>query len=362
MSTLADRLPVVGIDVRRATLWPQLGISRYTRSLLGAMAHLQPDDLRIHAIDLDDSPHWAGLGVERVGSGRGMLDRLKQEQLRMPRVSRELELLHLPWSEGPLLPACPLVLNLHDLSTLETAREHRLRFRAYYNTLLRAHLRRAALVIVPSHATLEAARARWPNLRYAVVPYGVDATFYGASRTAVDREPMVLYTGGFDPRKRFGDLLAAFEVVSRAQSEVSLVVSGDAPPTVRQLVAAHPAADRITLTGYVDDHALAAWYARARVVVYPSELEGFGFPVLEAFASGAPVVATNAGSIPELAGAGALLVPPRVPQRLAEALLSVLGDDALAAELCKAGRKRVDAYSWEATARQTLDIYRELLG
>jgi glycosyltransferase involved in cell wall biosynthesis len=326
------------------------------------MVRLRPSDLLLHAIDLDDSPRWARLNVHRVGSGRRMLDRLKQEQLRMPRVARNLELLHLPWSEGPLLPPCPLVVNLHDLSTLETAREHRLRFRAYYNTLLRAHLRRAALVIVPSHATLEAARARWPGVRYCVVPYGVDSTFCGAAGPPVDREPVVLYTGGFDPRKRFGDLLTAFEAVSGAESKARLVVSGDAPPLARRRVAAHPAADRITLTGYVDDHALAAWYRRARVVVYPSELEGFGFPILEAFASGAPVVATNAGSIPELAGGAALLVGPRSPQGLAEALLSVLRDDALATELCKAGKERVGAFSWEATARQTLDIYRELLG
>ncbi len=355
------RPPVVGIDMRRATSWPQLGISRYARSLLRAMTAERPSDLDLRPLDLCDSPHWTELDVIRVGSGRGVTHRLRQEQIHMLAASRGLDVLHLPWSEGPLRPACRLVLNLHDLSTIELARGHRARFRAYYNTLLRAHVRQAACIIVPSQVTLDAARARWPNKNYVLVPYGVDAVFCHSAPAVAEREPLVLYTGGFDPRKRVGDLLAAFEDIAAAEPSSRLTISGNAPADLRRAVARHPAAHRITLTGYVTDEALAELYAKARVLVYPSELEGFGFPMLEAFGAGTPVVASNTGSLPELADHAALLVGPRAPRRLAEAVLDVLRDDRLATELSKAGRHRVELYGWRRVAQRTLDVYRSVL-
>lgn len=351
----------VGIDMRRATSWPQLGISRYARSLLRAMTAERPRDLSLRPLDLSGSPHWTELDVIRVGSGKDITQRLRQEQIGMLAASRGLDLLHLPWSEGPIRPACRLVLNLHDLSTIELAGGHRARFRAYYNTLLRAHVRQAACIIVPSQVTLDAVRARWPNQNYALVPYGVDAVFCRPAPAVATREPLLLYTGGFDPRKRVGDLLAAFEDIATAEPSSRLTITGNPPAELRRAVAGHAAAPRITLAGYVTDDALAELYAKARVLVYPSELEGFGFPMLEAFGTGTPVVATNTGSLPELSADAALLVAPRAPRRLAEAVLDVLRDDRLATTLSDAGRRRVEFYDWRRVARRTLDVYRSVL-
>jgi glycosyltransferase involved in cell wall biosynthesis len=159
----------------------------------------------------------------------------------------------------------------------------------------------------------------------------------------------VLYTGGFDPRKRVDDLLEAFATVRATLPDARLVITGRAP------LPPHPG---VELPGFLSDDALARLYGEARVVAYPSALEGFGFPVLEAFGSGTPVVALDVGSIPEVAGGGALLVPDHAPQRLAEALLDLLRDDALATRLGAAGRAHASGFRWTETARMTLEVYR----
>ena len=140
---------------------------------------------------------------------------------------------------------------------------------------------------------------------------------------------------------------------------MQLILTGERPAEVGRAVAEHPSASRISFTGRVSDERLAELYRQAEAVVYPSALEGFGFPVVEAFASGTPVVATAAGSIPEVAGDAARLVPPERPTDLADALLEVLGNAALRDQLTAAGRLRAQEFTWSEAARRTLDVYRE---
>jgi alpha-1,3-rhamnosyl/mannosyltransferase len=115
----------------------------------------------------------------------------------------------------------------------------------------------------------------------------------------------------------------------------------------------------VEMTGYLDDEDLAAAYRGAAVVAYPSALEGFGFPIVEAFASGTPVVAGRAGSIPEVAADAATLITPGRPDELADALLAVLEDGALARELRRRGLDRARDFRWSQTAAATLCVYRE---
>jgi glycosyltransferase involved in cell wall biosynthesis len=352
----------VGIDLRRATWAPQVGISRYSRCLLNAMLALGPSDLELRPLDLAGPERYQGANSIRVGRGHHFVERFVQEQIAMARVTRGIELLHLPWYEGPVRASCPLVVNVHDLDTIENRDGYSLRFRTYYNTLLRIYLRTARRVIVPSNATLEALKSRWPRGRYVLIPYGVDPVFEKPSeQTPNSGSPYILYSGGFGARKRLSDLLEAFDRIAETESDVRLVIVGAAPQDFLRAVAGTAARERIDLMGYVEDRQLVSLYQSASVVAYPSVLEGFGFPVLEAFATGTPVVATRAGSIPEIAGDACLLVRPASPDELAEALLAVLRDDGLAARLAAAGHERAGRYSWTETARQTLALYRTVL-
>jgi glycosyltransferase involved in cell wall biosynthesis len=213
---------------------------------------------------------------------------------------------------------------------------------------------------VPSQTSLEALEARWPGRPYRVVHNGVDAAFRPPVVDA-ERERTILYTGGFGLRKRLHDLLAAFEQVAAHDSEVELTITGEPDDEAIAAVRAARFAARIRLMDRVSEDELANLYRRASVVVYPSEGEGFGFPVVEGFASGAPVVACDSGSVPEVAAGAALLVPPRRPSDLADALRSVLDDAAVAERLRADGLERARAFTWERAARLTVDAYREAL-
>lgn len=355
--------PTIGIDLRRNSWAPQYGISRYARNLLTAIRELSPTDLKVVPVDLAGSRVWKPGHVLQTRPGHSMADRIMQEQIDMRRMRRSMDLLHLPWYEGPLLPAAPHVVSVLDLDTLHGRAGYRRRFRAYYNTLLRAYIRTARLIIAPSEATAEALRERWPRQRYAVALLGVDPIFspHRDRLPIAGDQQVVLYTGGYGPRKRIDDLLSAFGRVARVRGDVDLVLSGMAPPETLVAIRRSGAAARIHVTGYLDDGQLADLYVRASLAVYPSSLEGFGFPVVEAFASGTPVVATGVGSIPELAGSAARLVPPGNVDALATAMLDVLGDPPTAARMRTAGLVRAQAFDWTSTARKTLDAYRAAL-
>jgi len=117
---------------------------------------------------------------------------------------------------------------------------------------------------------------------------------------------------------------------------------------------------RVIFPGFVADDDLPALYSAAAVLAYPSTYEGFGLPILEAYACGTPVVTSTASCLPEVAGEGALLVPPTDVAALAEALTRAYGDNALRAQLVRAGAARVRQFSWLTSARQLVALYRQL--
>jgi glycosyltransferase involved in cell wall biosynthesis len=348
------------LDVRRATWRPDQGLSRYARNLVEAVRALAPPDIRLVPLDVAGSPHWRDMSPVAVGRGHSLGARMLQEQWGMARAGAKADLLHLPWYEGPARPGCPLVVSVHDLDTLERPDGYRWRFRAYYNSLLRLYVRTARRILVPSRASLESLEQRWPGRPYVHVPLGVDARFFSQpAEAATQPARTILYPGGFGIRKRLPDLVAAFERVAEKDGDVRLVVTGAPDGDDERLLRSGRFASRVDLVGSVSEDRLAELYRDAAVVAYPSEGEGFGFPVLEAFASGTPVVACDSGSVPEVAGGAALLVPPRRPGDLADALASVLSDAGLRDRLCTAGRERAQAFSWKQVAARTLDVYRE---
>jgi glycosyltransferase involved in cell wall biosynthesis len=118
---------------------------------------------------------------------------------------------------------------------------------------------------------------------------------------------------------------------------------------------------RVVLAGYVPDADLAALYSGATAFVYPSLYEGFGLPVLEAMQCGAPVISSNASSLPEVLGDAGLLVPPTDPDALSGAMLSLASDDALVTDLSLRGRQRAERFSWDRTALATVEAYHAML-
>ncbi len=177
--------------------------------------------------------------------------------------------------------------------------------------------------------------------------------------------PFVLALGTLERRKNLPRLVDAFAAVSTEQPEARLVLAGgpgNDSAAIDDAIARLPRhiVHKVLLTGRIDEATKSWLLHHASVLAYPSLDEGFGFPLLEAMAVGLPVVASRAGSIPEVAGDAALLVEASATDDLAAALVAALSDSALRATMIDAGRARVRAFPWSATARGLADLYAAL--
>jgi glycosyltransferase involved in cell wall biosynthesis len=194
--------------------------------------------------------------------------------------------------------------------------------------------------------------------RVRVVHHGIRRLDY----PAVEREKVILNVGAIQTRKNIARLVEAFEVVDKSWRLVLAGSAGYGSGDILARIAASPARERITVSGYVSPKELGAWYARAAIFALPSLDEGFGMPVLEAMAGGCPVVTSNRSALPEVAGDAALLVNPQSTGELAQALRDLTRNDALREDLARRGAERARLFSWEKAVAETWTVYRELLG
>jgi glycosyltransferase involved in cell wall biosynthesis len=231
--------------------------------------------------------------------------------------------------------------------------------------LERLNARRAPLVLSTSRYCRDRIAAHYgvPARRLRVVPEGIDLDLWApAGADAAAREPhTVLCVARQYPRKRVADLITAFRRVQEHLPSARLVVIGDGPEqdalqALNELLALGAAVQ--LLGALADAGEVRAWYSRATIFCLLSIQEGFGIVFLEAMVSGLPVVSTTARAIPEVVphGRAGLLVPPRDPSALAEALLSLLTDTTLQ-ERCRAfGREHVKPFSWDWVVALVLQV------
>jgi len=175
--------------------------------------------------------------------------------------------------------------------------------------------------------------------------------------------PYVLCVAGMDPSKNVKSLISAFsKLPPEIRSQHHLVLVGDVKRKneLQQFIFEQRVAEQTVFTGIVSDLELVALYQQASVFVFPSLYEGFGLPVLEAMACGCPVITSNASSLPEIVGKAGVLVNPRNPGELVEAMARVLTDTSLALTFRKMGREQAQKFSWEKTARATADLYEKI--
>jgi glycosyltransferase involved in cell wall biosynthesis len=181
----------------------------------------------------------------------------------------------------------------------------------------------------------------------------------------LDGRPYLLSVGSVEKRKNLVNTIAAFELSRRAHPDLRLLVAGGGghgADEIEAAIARSPAAGSIVRLGFVDDALLAALYRNAACFVYPSLYEGFGLPVLEAMAAGAPVVTSNRGALAEVAGTAALTADPLDPASIAAAVLTILDSPERRATLISAAHARAAAHTWQRTTDATMEVYREAMG
>ncbi|MEZ5081820.1 MAG: glycosyltransferase [Thermoleophilia bacterium] len=338
----------------------------------GACISAQPTGIGVVARDLAAAldpglvPLLDPLGGDRPGStpipddmspqhGRsGHMRRLAWTQRELPDlVARSgAPLLLSPIPEAPLARGVRSVVLVHDLLPLR--HPHLSLLLPYHAAYVPAVLHRAVRVLCNSEATADEVhrRLRVPERRLVPIKLGFDP---GALRPlGLEREPFFLLLGRHDPHKNLRRVLRAFAALPARDHRLVVVGPTDPrhTPGLQRLARDLGVADRCDWHPWVDDHERLMLLNRCRGLVLASRWEGFGLPALEAMACGTPVIASNAGALPEVVGDAALVVDPEDTGQITAAMETLVNDGSVTTRLAADGLRRAAGFSWDQTARQ----------
>jgi glycosyltransferase involved in cell wall biosynthesis len=383
----------IGIDIN---CWPcRRGFGRFTRALVTALlaepgGHeyvLLADRSTAACADLPIGAPVAAAGTAVAASTAASAygNRSIGDLLAMRRMTarQRLDLIWFPavYSYYPVAGRTPCLVTFHD--TIAEALPEKVfptwRGRLLWNLKCRLALRRAAGIITVSQAS---ARALAEHFRIAPGRIGVitegPSEPYGRPAEPVNPQMLqrrdleagcrfFLYVGGISPHKNLGTLLHAFAQLrrTRAYEDVRLLVVGDYAGDVfhtcyqalQDLTGTLNLRGQIRFTGYVPDEELVHLYAAAQALVLPSLLEGFGLPAVEAMACGCPVLASSAGSLPEVVGDAGLLFDPQDAGAICAAMRRVLDNVDLRSQLSERGRQRCERFTWQRSAELLRELF-----
>jgi glycosyltransferase involved in cell wall biosynthesis len=362
---------------------PFTGSGQYTRQLV---LHLNRfvSDLEITLI----LPHLAGetepanippdVKVKTIPTRTGNAGKTLFEQVHFPRACRDIDasLAHVPYWGGPLRSPVPLIVTVHDLTTLLVPEYRRNVQARLYNALVSASARGAGHIITDSFSSkldiLD--HLHIPEQDVTAVYLAAGPQFAPAENSLTDMailrkydlpDSYILYLGGYALHKNVTTLLHAYTYVAQALgNDYPLVLAGKKPQTISPAFPDYDATiQRLGLNqsvrwiGVVDEEDKPVLYRNAETFVFPSRYEGFGLGPLEAMACGTPVVTSNSSSLPEVVGAAAFAVDAADEREMAGAIIATVVEDSLRADLRRLGRQQAALFSWQKTATDTALVY-----
>jgi len=361
----------VGFDGHAFTS-PAAGIRRYSTELVRALVALGEP---LAVVALGGDPASVPPGVERVAECAHPPSNAGWTLIGLPRTAARarVDLLHAPAYTAPFWSGVPVVLTIHDVSY-----EIHPEWYPYKRDWLRRYFYRrsakaaARVLTVSAFSAAEIASAYGiARDRITVTPLGVGATFGAgdpnlpADLPARVMEPFLLHVGDIHERRNLPLVVDALLEARRhfgSAAAISLVLAGVDRGITEGLCAMAGEAgspEAVVALGSVSEDVVHALYRAATALVYPSLYEGFGLPLIEAMASGTPVIASHEASIPEVTGGAAMLLDPRDVSAWRDAIIRIVNDEALRKDLRARGLARAATYTWRRTARLTLDVYRE---
>lgn len=371
----------IGIDAR-VLFGPHTGDRTYLLNLLRQFAAM---DLPHEFLLFTDRFEPLSLGARDKGRGAGSGFPANFRLIRLPKLSRwlytgillpracaayQVDLLHVQYI-APLTTPCPLVTTVHDVHWKRFPETFPTKDRLLMDIFLPLTFRRAAFVITDSRASRSdlVHFFRVPLNKICVIYLAAEERFFQwlpevERRSVLERygltEGYVLFVGVIQPRKNLERLLHAVALLRPQVECCRLVIVGKLgwkTQRLIQLVSELRLKGCVRFTGYVPDKDLPAIYQGATVFAYPALWEGFGLPVLEAMASGVPVLTSNTSSLREIAEGAAVLVDPLSVRDIFEGLRRLLIDEGLRNNLRRLGLERAQKFSWRKTAEETLKVY-----
>jgi len=347
-----------------------VGIGRYCRGLIAALGRVDKEN-EYHVLVPEAVPqfpqfenvHWKVIRFP-------FFKRRVWEQV-APQLVGRYDVLHFPYDSSVAWKRGKFVITIHDVKPLifGTLRPRRGLNNCVERLLVPDRQKQADHVLTVSESSRRdiMERLRFPAERVSVVYPGIDRDQFKPDFSAPSQSnsrPYILCVAGSDPTKNVETLLEAFAQLPyelREAHDVVLVGDMRRRQDVRDRVGQLDIAAQTKFAGVVADAQLVYLYQHARVFVFPSRYEGFGFPVLEAMACGCPVLTSNASSLPEVVGDAALLADPSDSKGFARHLEQVLANEELRRVLREKGFARAAQFSWERTARETLRVFARVM-
>ena len=357
------------------------GIGTYTGELMDGLSR-SPDQLRLHPFSVrttESIPMQAELESFDFGNFRAQVvasSVLGTPFLGAKQFASEVDIVHATDHYIPRLKRTPLVATLMDAIPISHPEWASSEYRAIKNYFWTKTAQWADQVITISAFSKSqvAEHFRIPDDRIVSIPLGVDGRWFRkvseeSIKDALDRYQLpssfFLSVGTLQPRKNIERLVSAYQSLpGKVRAEVPLVIVGRSGWGCDQLVSdlqSQAFGKSVIWLQHLPGDDLIALMKAATAFVFPSLFEGFGLPVLEAFAAGIPVIASNTTSLPEVAGDCAILVDPLDTSSIAQGMLRLLEDSQLSASLVDKGRARATQFSWDRTAASTLRVYQDVL-
>jgi len=363
----------VGIDASRIAFDERSGTENYTLRLIEAIAKI--DNKNRYTLYFNRLPKYFEVTQENVSTRYIPLTYLwTQGRLAIECLIKPPDILFVPAHTIPLIrrPTLKTVVTVHDLGAEYLEAYHKFPQRVYLNWSTEYIAKHATHIIAVSKSTKKdlTTTLKVPSNRITVVHEGLDKSFFSKKGDREIRNVKLkygikdnyfLFVGTIQPRKNLANLIEAFAKLSNPSVDLVLVGKpGWLYDEIYKAPKKHKVEGNVKFLGFADQEDLPALYSGCTAFVLPSLYEGFGLPVLEAMACGAPVLTAKSSSLPEVSGGHALLVNPNDINDIAYNMNRLLKDEQLRWKLSASGEEWSRGFSWEKTAEETIKVFEKV--
>ncbi len=274
---------------------------------------------------------------------------------------------HIPKNPGNI----PSVATVHDLFNVKFPESVAPEFRVSPKTFARSLKKIKKIIAVSDYTKTDLVNfLDIPEKKISVVHHGIRTNFLPDASKGVENKDRfnisgdyILCVGTLEPRKNYLKTLEAFKIIQNRFPDLKLVIAGGngwRSDEIHEKANALKLGNSALFLGYVGYSDLPTLYKKASAFIFPSIYEGFGLPVLEALSFNVPIAISNVTSLPKIAGKAALTFDPNAPEDIAEQIIRLLEDSDLRENLEQSGKERIKSFTWEETAKKTLEVYRSL--